>query len=175
MWSFRIFSLVWLCCFLTACGFQPLYLPIRGSSQVAVPIKIATIQGRKGQILRNYLVDLLTPEGAPQKPLYILDISLTDVVIDIGFRKDETSSRKNATVTALLTLRDSKTNAIVYTHTAKAINSFAIINQNYFSDLTSEEYAKKEALRLLAEKISLLVVTYIDSKEDKCDEQCVPK
>jgi hypothetical protein len=131
---------------------------------VAVPIKISTIQERDGQILRNYLVDLLTPEGPPQCPKYVLDISLTDVITNIGVNKDETASRKNATMTALLTLRDSKTNKVVYAHTTKAINSFAIISQNYFSDLTSEEYAKKEALRLLAEKISLLLITFIDSK-----------
>ena len=141
-------------------------MPIKGSSQVAVPIKISTIKNREGQILRNYLVDRLTPEGAPQKPQYILNISLTEEITDIGIHKDETASRKNATMTAVLTLKDPKTNAIVYIHTTKAINSFAVINQNYFSDLTTEEYAKKEALRLLAEKISILVITYIDSKNE---------
>jgi hypothetical protein len=141
-------------------------MPVKGSSHVAVPIKIATIEDRDGQVLRNYLVDLLTPEGAPQNPKYILHISLTDVVADLGVNKDETSSRKNATMTAILTLMDAKTSAVVYTHVTKAINSFAVISQNYFSDLTSEEYAKKEALRLLAEKISLLLITYLDTRNE---------
>lgn len=171
----KIFSTLILCCFLTGCGFHPLYTPIRGSSRVAVPVKISTISERNGQILRNYLVDILTPEGPCKKPPYILDITLTETIIDIGIRRDETASRKNAIMTALLTLRDSKTNSILYTHTAKAINSFSIISQNYFSDLTTEEYAKREALHLLAEKISILVITYINSKEDKCHEPCVPK
>jgi LPS-assembly lipoprotein len=167
MLFFRIFSLLCLCCFVTGCGFHPLYMPIQGSSRVAVPIKIATIQERDGQILRNYLVDLLTPAGAPQYPQYILQVSLTDVISDLGVNRDETASRKNATVTAQLTLIDARTFAIVYTHTTKAINSFAVISQNYFSDLTSEEYAKKEALRLLAEKITLLLTTFIDSRNEK--------
>lgn len=166
MLFFRIFTVLCLCYLVTGCGFHPLYMPVRGSSHVAVPIKIATIEDRNGQILRNYLVDLLTPEGPPQSPKYILHIRLFEAVASIGINKDETSSRKNATMNAILTLKDSKTNAIVYTHTTKAINSFAVISQNYFSDLTSEEYAKQEALRLLAEKITLLLITYLDKKNE---------
>jgi hypothetical protein len=139
---------------------------------VAVPVKIATIKDRDGQILRNYLVDILTPAGSPCCPKYVLEICLTDTITDIGVNRDETASRKNAKMTANLTLRDCKTQKIVYTHTTSAINSFAILSQNYFSDLTAEEYAKKEALRLLAEKISLLIFTYI---ETHCEvEVCKP-
>ncbi|MBA3812937.1 MAG: hypothetical protein H0X26_00360 [Alphaproteobacteria bacterium] len=167
MLFFRIVTLLCLCCCVTSCGFHPLHVPIRGSSRVAVPVKIATIQDRDGQILRNYLVDILTPEGAPPCPQYILEISLTEAITDIGVNRDETASRKNATVTAILVLRDCKTNKVVYTHTTKAINSFAVLSQNYFSDLTAQEYAAKEALRLLAEKISMLLITFIDSK---CEE-----
>lgn len=163
----RLSILLCICCCVTSCGFHPLHIPIKGSSQVAVPIKVATINDREGQILRNYLVDLLTPEGTPEKPKYILTITLTEAIAAIGVNKDETTSRKNATMTALLTLRDTKTNAIVYTHTTKAINSFSVISQNYFSDLTSEEYAKKEALRLLAEKITLLLTTFLDSQYEQ--------
>lgn len=163
---FRIISLLCMCCLMTSCGFQPLYVPCKGTDRVAAPIKIATIQDREGQILRNYLVDIMIPEGSPQCPQYILEINLTDVVTDIGVNKDETTRRKNATMVADLKLRDAKTNCVVYTHTTKATNSYSIISQNYFSDLTTEEYAKREALRLLAEKISLLIFTYLDAKNE---------
>lgn len=171
MWFIKPFSMLCVFSLVTACGFQPLYTPIRGTNHVAAPIKIATIPDRDGQILRNYLVDLLTPEGPPQKPLYILQIELTDAIANIGVNKDETTSRKNAIMTAVLTLRDAKTYGVVYTHRAKAINSFSVISENYFSDLTTEEYAKKEALRLLAEKISLLLITFLDTH---CEMQCIP-
>lgn len=166
MWFFKTFSLLWLCFLVTACGFHPLYVPIQGSSQVAVPIKIATINDRDGQVLRNFLVDMLTPEGPPQCPLYTLHVSLTDTITDSGVNRDETANRKNVTMMAALTLRDSKTQKVVYSHTTKAINSFAVLSQVYFSDLTSEEYAKKEALRLLAEKISLLLTAFLDSRNE---------
>lgn len=172
MWFIKSLTTLCMCFLVTACGFRPLYVPVQEENRVAVPIKIATIQDRDGQILRNYLVDLLTPEGCTQKPLYILETSLTIVTTDIGVNKDETTSRKNATATAIFSLRDAATYQLVYTHSTRAINSFSIISQNYFSDLTTEEFAKREALRLLAEKISLLIVTFFDNT--RCANICVP-
>lgn len=166
-WSrVNIVSLLCLCSLATGCGFRPLHVPEPCECRIAVPIKIATIQERDGQILRNYLVDLLTPEGTPSCPRYVLEVSLTDVIADIGVNRDETSHRKRATVTANLQLRDWKTHNIVYTHTTKAINSFSVISQNYFSDLTTEDYAKHEALRLLAEKITLLLTTFLEAENE---------
>jgi LPS-assembly lipoprotein len=165
MWFYKCFISLSLCFLLTACGFRPLYTPHMGRSDIAYPIKIATISDRNGQTLRNYLVDLLTPEGTPTHPQYILEINLTDAIRSIGVKKNETTSRSEALLTANLTLKDAKTNAVVYKHTAKAINTFSIINQNYYADLVAEEYAKKEATRLLAEKIMLLLTTYIDTHE----------
>jgi len=159
-----LFSLC-LCLFLTACGFHPMYTPRDGKSDIAYPLKIATISNRNGQVLRNYLVDLLTPEGTKCSPLYILEIGLTEKVKSIGVAKDESSTRKEATLTAAITLRDIRTNKVVYTHTAKAINSFNVISQYYYSDLVTDEYAKRQALRLLAEKITLLLTTYLDTKK----------
>lgn len=165
MWLYKALIPLSLCFLLTACGFRPLYTPQCGRGNIAYPIKIATISNREGQILRNYLLDLLTPEGPPQCPQYILEITLTDTIRSIGVNKDETTSRSEAILTAALVLKDATTHSIVYKHRTKAINSFSIIGQNYYSDLVAEEYAKKEATRLLAEKIMLLITTYIDTHE----------
>ena len=108
-------------------------------------------------------MDILTPEGAPAHPLYLLDINLTEAVISTGIKKDETTSRKEAKLIAKITLTDFCTNKVVYEHTTEAINSFSIIAQNYYSDLTAQQYAKREASRLLAEKIALLIKTYLNS------------
>lgn len=166
MWFCRLFAFLLPLSLLTGCGFQPLHVPIEGCPQIAVPIKIATIKDREGQILRNYLVDYLTPEGTPPHPQYLLEISLTDIITDIGVNQDETANRKRATATAIIVLKDWETNTVVYTHTVKAINSFSVISQNYFSDLTTEEYSKREALRLLAEKITLLLTTFLDTQNE---------
>jgi LPS-assembly lipoprotein len=150
-----------LCLFLTACGFHPLYSPTSDDGTVCYPLKIATIPDRDGQILRNHLVDLLIPSGTPLRPLYVLNVQLTETTIDTGIRKDETTKRKQVTLTGEIILTDAKCR-VVYKHCAKVINSFAVIGENYYSDYVAENYAKKEALRLLAEKIKIFVIAYLD-------------
>lgn len=165
MWFYKNIIPFCLCLFLTACGFHPMYTPHRGISDISYPLKIATISDRNGQILRNHLIDLLIPQGATCEPLYVLEIVLTEAIINIGINKDETTTRKEATLTAAITLRDIRTNKVAYCHTAKAINSFSVISQNYYSDLVTDEYAKRQTLRLLAEKITLLLTTYLDTQQ----------
>lgn len=162
----KIISFLCLCFLLTACGFRPLYSPYGCNSDIAYPIKIATIKERNGQILRNLLVDLLTPGGESAKPQYMLEIKLTEVIKAIGVNKDETTSRKAAVLTATMILKDSKTNKILYTHSVSAINSFEVISENYYADVVAQDYAKAEALRLLAEKIRLTLSTYLDNHHE---------
>ncbi len=161
MWLYKSILSVCFCLLLTACGFHPLYTSSDPNCSVSYPLKIATISDRNGQILRNYLVDLLIPAGAPSKPKYTLEIKLTETIFNTGILRDETTSRKQATLTANILLRDCCCK-IVYTHCTNSINSFAVLSQNYYSDSIAEEYAKKEALRVLAEKIKLLVSAYLD-------------
>ena len=162
MWFYRLIS---FCLFfpLTGCGFHPLYTPYNGRHNTSYPIKIGTIADRNGQILRNSLVDLLTPEGTPSHPQYFLDVNLTETLINTGINKDESTTRKQARLTAKFILKDMKTNKVLYQHTTSAINSFSIINQKYYSDLTAQQYAVREAAQLLAENISLLITTYLNS------------
>jgi len=162
MWFYRLIS---FCLFfsLVGCGFHPLYTPYNGRHNSSYPIKIGTIADRNGQILRNSLVDLLTPEGTPPHPQYFLDVNLTETISSTGIKKDESTSRKQALLTANFILKDMKTNKVLYQHTTTAINSFSIINQNYYSDLTAQQYAVREAAQLLAANISLLITTYLNS------------
>ena len=55
---------------LSGCGFEPLYGRF-GDSSIAddlARIKIQAIGGRSGQLLRNHLLDGLTPKGELTRP-----------------------------------------------------------------------------------------------------------
>lgn len=153
------------CCFcLTSCGFHPLYPSFeQGCTVESYPLKIATIPDRNGQILRNYLVDLLTPGGAPPKPKYTLEIRLQEILIDTGILRDATTNRKQVTFTATIFLRNA-CHKIVYNHTTSSINSFSVLSENYYADSVAENQAKREVLRILAEKIKLFVSAYLNSQ-----------
>src|SRR5262245_5494740 len=65
---------------LAGCGFRPLYR--QDSSSASVPqfaqIAIAQPEDRPSQQLRNNLLDLLTPRGTPDRPLYLLDYRVSE-------------------------------------------------------------------------------------------------
>jgi LPS-assembly lipoprotein len=166
MLFYRLLLSFCLCLLLGSCGFRPLYMTSEPISNICYPIKIKTIKDRNGQILRNQLLDILTPEGMPEKPKYILEINLTETIKAIGVNKDETTSRKEAILTAAMKLTDAKSGKILYTHSVISINSFEVISQDYYSDVVAQDYAKVEALRLLAEKIKLTLSAYLDSKNE---------
>ncbi|MCW5774643.1 MAG: hypothetical protein KIT16_23565, partial [Rhodospirillaceae bacterium] len=64
---------------LGGCGYRPLYGDRGTSDAVNVSgelarVKIAGIADRRGQILRNYLLDRMNPAGEPADPRYVLII-----------------------------------------------------------------------------------------------------
>lgn len=165
MWWFKAYSFaffVGLSCCLAGCGFRPLHTAIGEQGSVAYPVKIGTISDRYGQILRNRLVDLLTPGGVPCKPLYILDVVVSETILDTGVLVDETISRKQIVEMATLTLRDC-CGRVLYTHSIPAVNSFAVLDQTYYANTVTESYSKKEAMYLLADKIKTLINIYFET------------
>jgi LPS-assembly lipoprotein len=95
------------------CGFEPLHgRPEAGNqttsalSQISVP----PIPERLGQLLRIELTNQLTPLGPPQKPAYVLNVSVSEVRRELGVRKDATATRANLIITARFNLTNIQTN-----------------------------------------------------------------
>src|SRR5262245_20835352 len=99
---FRATAFVCLALILAGCGFEPLM------SQTAHPqvqrdmqrIRIVMIADRSGQILRNYLLDGMTPRGLQGSELYSLTIRLVEPRREIAIRRDDTASRLSYSATA---------------------------------------------------------------------------
>lgn len=104
--------------FLAACGFEPLYVQKkhdnlwyfggefdRSISSEMAQIKVEATGERFGQLIRNELLDMLTPLGVPHKPKYRLVISLeNEVVYDQALRNDITATRKRVEYTVGYTM-----------------------------------------------------------------------
>lgn len=150
---------------LAACGYQPLYAK-RGAVDVraeAQSVKIALIRDRKGQRLRNGLLDRLNPRGEPANPKYVLDVSLTEARQDIAVRKDETSTRANFILTAQYQLRDSTNGRIVFAASSRQVASFNVSDEQ-FSTISASNAARRRAVDTLAEEISTRVAVYLNRR-----------
>ena len=148
-----------------ACGYQPLYAK-RGNSGVkteAQSVKILLIADRKGQRLRNHLLDQLNPTGEPTDPKYRLEVSLSEARQDIAVRKDETSTRANLILTAQYTLRESATGRVVFSATSRSVASFNVSDEQ-FSTISSADSARRRAVETMANEITTRVAVYLNRR-----------
>lgn len=81
---------------LAACGFTPIYGTHTNGEKVAADLNqvgIANIPDRKGQLLRNDLIDRMYSQGRPQNPPYTLTVNLHSTEENLGILANETSTR----------------------------------------------------------------------------------
>lgn len=161
---------------LVGCGFEPLYVQrdtagswyFGGKTDTSITaemaqIKIDTIADRFGQQLRNDLLDLITPRGAPKDPQYRLKVKLVDKhVVQQAMRRDitATSERVSYRVTYEL-LKESKTlvkgDSIAYV-------SYDIM-ANPYSTTMAQKKTETDAAKIIANDIALRLGAYFHSRQ----------
>ncbi|MFI3241672.1 MAG: LPS assembly lipoprotein LptE [Alphaproteobacteria bacterium] len=168
---------------LSACGFEPLYAQKKpetnsyfyfsGDFDTSVTdfmatIKVEPIPDRVGQILRNQLLDSLNPLGQPQSPNYrlsVAEISLQET--EQALRSDITATRIKVKYTAKYKLID-KENKIILDNDAVAYASFDVLSSPYSSTI-SRKKTNEEAMKIIANDITLRLGSYFHSIKEKDD------
>ncbi|MBL8675563.1 MAG: hypothetical protein JNL07_11790 [Rhodospirillales bacterium] len=146
-----------------ACGFEPLYGERAGTPPAgpyAQPegvrgdlagTRVAMIPDRRGQYLRNALVDRLNPNGEPERPTYYLMIRLHEEQEAVLVKSDETSTATNLRLVADFEIRDPQ-GAALTTGYSRAITRFNTV-QSQYANIEGERNARERASRELAEDI----------------------
>jgi LPS-assembly lipoprotein len=159
MWWFRIFPrtvvLLVLVTLLSGCGFRPLYLKDRQSPQPELAaIAISPIIDRKGQILRNLLLDQLSPKGQPVHPVFVLDASVNSTIRNLGIRRNDRATRALFGVTVTYALRRKQDSARIYSGSSYASSGYDILDSD-FATLVAERDALQHSLEAIAQDIKL--------------------
>jgi LPS-assembly lipoprotein len=164
----RRFALISTFAALSACGLRPLYgggegTPPAGAGAGGVTgdlaaIKIATIAERGGQVLRNALLDHLTPEGEPRQPLYHLVVTRAEAEQSPLRRLDEVAILQILRVSATWTLRD-LSGATLTTGVSRAVARFDVTRSQPATE-AARENARERAARDLAEDIRVKLALY---------------
>ena len=100
-------------------------------------ISIAPIPDRVGQLVRNQLLDALTPQGRPRDPVYVLSVTLTQTKEAVAFRSDEQATRFNVSLEAQFVLREADGGAIVTQGNTRSVAPFNIVRSE-FANITAE-------------------------------------
>lgn len=151
---------------LSQCAFKPLYSSYEGeATELLAGIKVSNIEGRYGQLMRNALLNKLTPKGAPQKPLYILDIKMDFSERELGVAKDATATRSEVTLLVNYKLIDNKTGEVLYVGKEVESADHNVLTHSYYSNIVSEENTKEGTIELMSDLIKLSVSSYLTAQK----------
>lgn len=161
--------------FISGCGFRPLYIQnpetnfYSGNAQnnsiinELAQIRITAIQDRFGQQIRNKLLDLLTPKGAPAKAKYRLDVKLANKrVIQQALRNDVTATSERIDYTVKYTLYEGSQELV--SGDSFAFVSYNILN-NPYSTTMAQKKSEENAANILANDIALRLGAYFHSNQ----------
>ena len=156
MWWLRYFPrtmvLLALMTLLSGCGFRPLYLKGKHNPQPDLTaVEIRPIIDRKGQILRNLLLDQLRPNGPSAYVLYVaVDFSLRN----LGIRRNDRATRALMMVTATYSLHRKQDEAKLFSSASQASSGYDILESD-FATLVAEKDALQHSLETIAQDINL--------------------
>ncbi len=147
---------------LAACGFRPLYgekvLMPEVSAEMAL-IEIGPIDDRVGLMLRNELLDLLTPLGTPAQPRYVLTVNLVVARQGLAVERDATVTRFNLTLNADFRLSEAASRQPLNAGNARSTAAFSALRAD-FANVIAERDAEDRAARVVAEEIATRLSVY---------------
>ena len=174
MWSFKNTALACFILALSACGFQPLYA---GKAEQGVlagdelsgslsTVFVDTIPGVHGQMLRSRLMDMITPNGNPEKPLFRLSVKLPKPdMTELGIQMDNFATRRTLTYNATYTLKTYPAGKSVMSDKASATGSYNIIVSPYATEV-AERALKKRLIEMLGNDIAMRIAVYLRNHPD---------
>ncbi|MCM1323477.1 MAG: hypothetical protein NC218_04885 [Acetobacter sp.] len=174
--NIAVIALVFL---FAGCGFEPLYVEKKTSSEwyydnefdtgiieEMASVKVELIQDRIGQLIRNDLLDKLSPKGQPKHPKYYLKVTgIKKQEIDQALRNDITATRKKVIYRVTYVLKNQEHYELI------SGNSVAYLGYDILRDPYSTTFAQKKleknAAKIIANDISLRLGAYFHSLQTK--------
>ena len=165
MWSFKALaiSLISLTLFISGCGFQPLYQHDTASHSILKElslIRIAPIDDRIGQQLRNFLQDDITPRGKPTDPSYELVVKMNKTRRDLVLLQDATSTFAKISLHASYALKNFNTGATLASGHVTAKTGFTI-TQSEYANIRAEKEAASRASREISYDITRQLALFL--------------
>ena len=147
------FALLFLLCFLTACGMRPLYSE-NSTDKISCHSKalhISEISNRKGYVLRTDLQNKFHANTDKDSASYILNIKLKSSQKGLGIEEDDSTSLSKLTLIAYYQLLTKK-GVVLKKGIVRSVNNFNILESPYAS-LMTEQDAEKRSLKQISYQI----------------------
>lgn len=152
---------------LAGCGFQPLYGTHAGSgtgrteaNAALMQVAIATIPERRGQQLRNLLIDRFYESGRPDHSRYRLEASFSAGEQKLAVRKDASAERAQLVMTAQYRLVDTTSGKPAFSASSRSFVSYNVPNDQ-FAAMALVDSAYQRGLDQIADDITLRVAMFL--------------
>ena len=148
----------------SACGFRPLYGSRTTSASTVdamAQIVVGRLTGRYGQIIRNQLLDHLTPFGKSSAPRYRLQLDIETQKEALAIEQDETVERFNFQLIARYKLVDLTTASTVFRARSQSIAAYNVVRSDY-ATLIAEQDAAARVAREVTDDIKLQLAVFFD-------------
>lgn len=168
--------------FVTACGFKPLYVQKSSNedkwyfdgefdnyiADQMAQIKIIAHGERLGQQIKAELLDLLTPNGVPEKPKYYLYVTpVSEHEYDQALRRDITASRKRIDYKVNYYMLENSKN-VLKGNTVSYV-SYDILD-NPYSTVVARKKVQADAAKIMANDIALRLGAFFNAKANMYED-----
>ena len=147
----------------SSCGYEPIYSKNISTNKKLLSISVKNIKDRTGQILKNFLLNQLNPDGERVIIKYRLAIEITEGKSDFAYRRDMSPTRRNLEITAKYWLNDIKKGETILQQESTSISSFDIV-ESVYANLIAERDARKKNLKVISDDIYINLVIFFKNK-----------
>ena len=140
-----------------------LLVRVDGARADLASVKILGIADRRGQLLRNYLLDRMTPRGEPVQPRYILTVTSNEAQRITDSRADGTATRADLIIAARYNLRDATSDLVVFSERSEGLATYNLLTAR-FASVASEDEARRRAVEQVADQIALQVALFLNRR-----------
>jgi len=150
--------------FVAACGFHPVYgvnkYTAVGVEEYLAQIHINNIPDRKGQYLRNALIDRFYRDGRPENPRYTLDVEkLSEGTRELDVTVDSDTTRAQFRLSANMRLIDNKTKEVLLKRKLQSIATYNVLSSE-FANRISEQNTRENTLDDIARQVEEHIALY---------------
>lgn len=149
------------------CGFTPVhhYRTDKIIQNKLAYVDVTPIVGRSGLLLRNRLVEKLSPLGRKDIPQYKLHITLATSTESLLIQLDNSPTRKKLHIRAKFILIKTSTGNTVYKGNTNSVASYNVVDSD-FATISAEKNSSERAVREIGENIFDLLIVYFNNQKN---------
>ena len=153
------------CATVTGCGFQPIYMRTASgepgpAQRDLAAVNVAIIPDRPGQLLRQALQERFGSDAGDTPARYKLAVAYSVAGQATNILQSSIPTRVRMIGTANWTLTGVDGTPTVTSGTAKAVDGFDILDQQYFAADLSTEQTQKRLASALADQITVQLAVF---------------